>query len=75
MLAALKAKFDAEPALFIGIGVSVAVFAVQQFIGKGVITADTGQNIVNLLQALAPLLAGILTRSQVSPATNPTPGA
>jgi hypothetical protein len=64
----LKQVWDQEPAVILGIVGSVVVFAVEQFAGKGIITADTSQNIQNLVTALIPLIASLLTRSQVTPA-------
>ncbi len=67
-MAAIIDRIKAEPAVVIGIIGAIVVFAVEQFAGKGIITADTSQNIQNLVTALIPLITGLVTRSQVSPA-------
>lgn len=64
----LKQVWDQEPVVVLGIIGSILVFAFQQFAGKGIISADTSQNIQNLVTALIPLVASLLARTQVTPA-------
>lgn len=64
----LRQAWDAEPAVILGIVGTVLVFAVEQFVGKGVLSADTGESIKNLVTALIPLIVSLVTRGQVSPA-------
>ncbi len=67
-MAAIIDRIKAEPAVVIGIVGAIVVFAVEQFAGKGIITADTSTNIQNLVNALIPLITGLVTRQFVSPA-------
>lgn len=59
--------WNTEPAAVLGIVGSIAVFALEQFAGKGIITQDTSQSIQNLIAALTPFIVALVTRTQVSP--------
>ncbi len=68
MLAKIANLWNTEPAVILGIAGSIIVFAVEQFAGHGISTADTSTNVQNLVQALIPLIVSLVTRTQVSPA-------
>ena len=59
--------WNREPAVILGILGAIVIFAVEQFAGHGIISADTSTNAQNLLAGLIPLLVSLLTRTQVSP--------
>lgn len=67
MLAKLKNLWDTEPIAVLGILGSIAVFALEQFAGRGVLSSDTVESLKNLGAALAPFIIAILGRTQVSP--------
>ncbi len=67
-MAAIIDRIKAEPAVVIGIVGSIILFAIDEFAGKGIITADTGTNLTNLVRDLLPLITGLVTRQFVSPA-------
>ena len=56
-----------EPAAIIGLIASLVVVVAQTVLGSGLIVSNTGQSLLNLLITLAPLIAGLLIRSQVVP--------
>jgi len=68
--------FGREPAVWIGLIVTIILGALTTLVGEGVISdalagsITDGVNAVAQLAVLfAPLIAGVLIRSQVSPAT------
>ena len=65
--------FSKEPALWIGLIGSIVLAVAQAVAGSGVISANAGQTLLNVVGTLVPLIVGIVTRFFVSPAT--TPGA
>lgn len=59
-----------EPALIIGFIGAAILAVIQTFAGSGIVSADTGQTILNIATTLIPLIVGIITRAFVtSPAT------
>jgi hypothetical protein len=59
-----------EPALIIGFIGAAVLAVIQTFAGSGIVSADTGQTILNIATTLIPLIVGIITRAFVtSPAT------
>ena len=61
-----------EPAFWLGLLGSVFAFIIQNLVGHGTISADTGTTIVNLVTGLASFVAGILIRGNVTPLAAPT---
>lgn len=63
-------NFNKEPAVLVGVALSIILAVIQQFAGGGIITADTAASASNIANAAAPFVLGIITRSLVfSPAT------
>lgn len=61
--------FSKEPALWIGfIGSLILAFATT-LAGSGIISADAGQTLTNVVGTAVPLITGLLIRFFVSPAT------
>lgn len=58
-----------EPARVIGITTAVLIAIVQTFIGQGVIGADAGQSVINVIGILVPWLMAEVIRRFVSPAS------
>jgi len=70
--------FGREPVVVIGIAASVVIAVIQTLSGQGVIsdvTAGRALDGVNALQQilvlLAPIIASLLARTQVTPTSNP----
>jgi citrate lyase alpha subunit len=70
--------FGREPAVWIGIIVSVVLAVVTTLQGQGVISdalaghvTDATNALAQILVLVAPLIAGVLIRSQVTPANPP----
>lgn len=62
--------FNKQPAILVGIVLAIVVGAIEQFVGGGIITTDSGESATNIANAAAPLVVGIITRSLVfSPST------
>ena len=57
-----------EPAFWIGLGGAIFVLVVQNLVGHGTISSDTGTTVLNLVTALASMVSGLIIRTQVSPA-------
>lgn len=59
-----------EPAAIIGIVASVILLVGAQLLASGIVASDGSVKLVNFVMAITPLIASLLTRSQVSsPAT------
>jgi len=67
-LAQIKALFATEPAVVIGAVASIIVLVAQQLLDSGIVTSDGSVKWLNFVVAVVPLIAGILTRTQVTPA-------
>ena len=68
--------FGREPAVWIGLIVTIALGVVSTLLGQGFISDATSGNLNDGINALgqlailiAPLIAGIVIRSQVTPVT------
>lgn len=66
-MAKLLAWLEAEPAVFIGAAASIIVLVAQQLLEQGIVTADGSVKWLNFVIAVVPLIAGILTRTKVTP--------
>jgi hypothetical protein len=71
--------FGREPAVWIGLIVTIILGAVSTLAGEGVITdvlaggiTDGVNALAQLAVLIAPLIAGILIRSQVTPSAAPS---
>lgn len=64
---ALLARLKAEPAAVIGVAASIVVLVAQQLLANGIVTSTGAVNWLNFVIGIAPLIAGLLTRGQVSP--------
>lgn len=64
----IKSLFATEPAVVIGAVASIIVLLAQQLLEQGIVTSDGGVKWLNLVVAVVPLIAGILTRTKVTPA-------
>lgn len=71
MIARLVNLWNTEPIAVLGILGTVAVFALEQFVGHGILSADTVESLKNLGTALAPFIIAIIGRTQVSPTPPP----
>jgi len=70
--------FGKEPVVWIGIIATVVIAIVQTLSGQGVISdvtagkaLDATNAMTQLLTLLAPIIAGLLARTQVTPVANP----
>lgn len=57
-----------EPAVLIGVVGTIVVLVAQQALTNGLISSTGSVNFANFLISVIPLVMGVLTRSQVSPA-------
>lgn len=57
-----------EPAAIIGFLSAVIVLVCSQAIQQGIVTSTGSVNLLNLVISLAPLIAGLVIRSFVTPA-------
>ena len=57
-----------EPAVVIGLVASIIVVVAQQVAASGIVTSAGAVQWLNLIISVVPLIAGLLTRSQVTPA-------
>jgi uncharacterized membrane protein len=71
--------FGRQPAFWIGLIVTLVLGVVQTLTGNGLIsevtagqTTDLVNSTAQLLVLLAPLIAGLLIRTQVTPVANPS---
>lgn len=70
--------FGRQPVVWIGIIASVAVAVVQALLGQGVISdvtagkaVDTVNALGQILTVLAPVIAALVARTQVTPVSSP----
>jgi hypothetical protein len=70
--------FGRQPAFWIGLIVTIALGVIQTLMGNGLISEVTAGKTVDLVNAvaqiltvLAPLIAGLLIRTQVTPLADP----
>lgn len=66
-MATVKNLLATEPAVVIGLVSSIVVIVAQQLLDSGIVTSDGGIKWLNFIVALVPLIAGLLTRTQVTP--------
>ena len=71
--------FGREPAFWIGLAVTLILGVVSTLLGEGVISdalagriVDLTNAVAQLLVVLAPLIAGLLIRQQVTPVAAPS---
>ena len=57
-----------EPAVVIGVVLSIIALVAQQILSSGIVTSTGSVNLLNLIIGIVPLISGILTRTQVQPA-------
>lgn len=60
--------WNKEPAVVIGVVLSIVVLVAQQLLASGLVSSTGNVNILNFVIGVVPLIAGVLTRSQVTPA-------
>lgn len=60
--------FRKEPALVIGALATIIVIVATQALNSGIVSSDGAVKWANFIVAVVPLVAAVLTRSQVSPA-------
>lgn len=63
-----------EPAVVITLIGTIIVAIAQQIVGSGIVTGN-GLNVLNAIIAVIPVIAGIVTRQLVTPATTTAAGS
>lgn len=63
-----------EPAVLITLLGTIIVAIAQQIVGSGIVTGN-GLNVLNAIIAVIPVIAGIITRQLVTPATTTAAGS
>jgi len=61
--------FGREPVFWLGVIAAIAIAIIQTLFGKGLISSDAQDTIVNFVNALVPLLSALIARQLVTPVT------
>jgi hypothetical protein len=64
----MTSLWSKEPAVLIGLALSIVALVAQQLLSSGLVSSTGSVSVLNIIIGLVPLLSGVLTRSQVTPA-------